>query len=200
MSFWMVPLNCSGRYALLFGSHDIKRHDRQHGAVHGHRHRHLIQRNPPEQYLHVEDGVDCHARLAHVARHALVIGIVSAMRGQVERYRNPALPRREIAPVKRIGLFGSRKPRVLPDGPRPHGIHGAVWPAQIRRNSRRVLEVFERGQIPARIKTLQRDVLRRKPLFGLLPVARSLRRLCPCRKGGGTCRLPIDLCKIRTHH
>ena len=53
--------------ALLLAGDDVTRHDRQHRAVHGHRDRHLIQRNAVEQDLHVLDGVDGHAGLADVA-------------------------------------------------------------------------------------------------------------------------------------
>ena len=74
-------------HSLLFGGHNVKRHDWEHGAVHGHRHRHLAKRNLVEQNLHIEDRVDCHASLADIAGHALVVGVVSSMRGQIERNR-----------------------------------------------------------------------------------------------------------------
>ena len=86
MSFWMVPLSFSGRDALFLRGNNVERHDRQHRAVHGHRHRHVIERNAVEQNLHVEHGVDGNACLAHVSGHALVIGIVAAVRGEIERH------------------------------------------------------------------------------------------------------------------
>ena len=79
------------RDALLFRRHNIERHDRQYCAVHGHRHRHLSQRDLVEEDFHIFDRVDRHAGLAHVAGHALVIGIVAAVRRQVEGYRKPFL-------------------------------------------------------------------------------------------------------------
>ena len=63
MSFWMVPLSCFGRDALLFRGDDVERHDRQHRAVHGHRDRHLVERDLVEENLHVFDSVDGHAAL-----------------------------------------------------------------------------------------------------------------------------------------
>jgi hypothetical protein len=140
-----------------------------------------------EENLHVENRVDGHARLAHVARHALVVGVVAAMRRQVECHRESPLPRRQVAPVKRIRLLRRRKPRILPDGPRARRIHRGVRPAQIRWNSRCVFQMFESIEIRARIKTLQRDVLGRKPRIGF--VSSRLRRS----------RFPIDLCEIWPH-
>jgi hypothetical protein len=35
--------------ALFLGGDDVERHDRQHGAVHGHRHAHLVERDAVEQ-------------------------------------------------------------------------------------------------------------------------------------------------------
>ena len=46
-----------GRHALLFRRDDEERENRQHRAVHGHRHRHLIERNAVEQRAHVVDRV-----------------------------------------------------------------------------------------------------------------------------------------------
>ncbi len=80
----MVPLSFSGGDALLFGRNNIEGHDGQHRTVHRHRHRHAIERNLIEENLHVEDRIDGYAGLAHVARHALVIGVVAAMRGEIE--------------------------------------------------------------------------------------------------------------------
>ena len=72
------------RHALLLGGDDVAGQHRQHGAVHGHRHRHLVERDAVEEDLHVLDGVDRHAGLADVADDARVVGVVAAMGGQVE--------------------------------------------------------------------------------------------------------------------
>jgi hypothetical protein len=37
------------RHALFLGGDDVQRHHRQHRAVHGHRHRHLVERDAVEQ-------------------------------------------------------------------------------------------------------------------------------------------------------
>jgi hypothetical protein len=53
-----------------------------------------------------------------------VIGVVAAVRGQIEGDRQPLLARGEVAPVKRVALLGRREPRVLPDRPA-----GSGWPS-----------------------------------------------------------------------
>ncbi len=167
----MVPLSCSGRDALLFRRDNIKRHDRQHRAVHGHGNGHLAERDLVEENLHVFDGVDGHARLAHVAHHALVVGIVAAVRGQVEGYRKPLLPRRQVAPVERVRFLGRRKARVLPDGPRPQRVHGGVGAAQERRNPGGILQVLHGVEVFGGIKRLYRNMFRRQPLRAIPPAA-----------------------------
>ena len=91
MSFWIVPVSFARRHALLFRRDDEVRERRDHRAVHRHRHRHLVERDPVEQDLHVLDGVDRDARLADVADHARVVGVVAAVRGQIERDRQAHL-------------------------------------------------------------------------------------------------------------
>ncbi len=49
------PRELRGRHALLLGRDDVEGHDRQHGPVHGHRHGHLVERDPVEENLHVLD-------------------------------------------------------------------------------------------------------------------------------------------------
>jgi hypothetical protein len=97
-------------HALLFGGHDIERHHRQHRAVHGHRNDICPERNLVEENLHVFDRIDGHAGLADVAHHALIVGIVAAMGGQIERHRKALLAGRQIAPVKAFDSSAVEKP------------------------------------------------------------------------------------------
>ncbi len=92
--------------ALFQGGHNIKGHDGKDGAVHGHGNRHLVERDLVEQDLHVEDGIDGHAGLAHVAHHPFVVGVVAAVGGQVEGHGKPFLPGCQVAAVKGIGFLG----------------------------------------------------------------------------------------------
>jgi hypothetical protein len=67
MSFWMVPDSLRLRARPAPRRDDVAGQDRQHRAVHGHRHRHLVERDAVEQDLHVLDRVDRDAGLADVA-------------------------------------------------------------------------------------------------------------------------------------
>ena len=120
-----------------------------------------------EQDLHVEDRIDGHAGLAHIAGYALVVGVVSAMRGQIEGDRKSALPGGEIAAIKRVRFFRGGEARVLPNRPGLHDIHGAVRAAQIGRNSGGILQMLESFKVLARIEAFDGNVLRREPLASL---------------------------------
>ena len=150
-------------HALLFGGHDVERHDGQHGAVHGHRNGHLVERNLVEEDLHVLHGIDGHAGLADVADHALVVRIVAAMGGQIEGHREAFLAGRQIAPVEGVGFLGRGEARVLADGPGLARVHGGIRAAQIGRQAGGVVQVLHAFEIRARVPGLDRDVFRRQP-------------------------------------
>jgi len=122
-------------HPLLLGRDDVERQDRQHRAVHGHRHRHLVQRDAVEQLPHVQDRVDGHARHADVTGHPRVVGVVASVGGEVERDRQALLAGGEVAPVERVGLLCGGEAGVLPDRPRLVDVHGGVGPAQERRDA-----------------------------------------------------------------
>ncbi len=186
----MVPLSFSGAHALLFRRHDVERHDGQHGAIHGHGNRHLVERNLVEQDLHVQHGIDGHAGLADVADHALMIRIVAAMRRQVECDRQALLSRGQIAPIERVGLFRRGETRVLADGPGLAGIHRGVGTAQIRRQARGIAQMLHAFQIGARVPGLDGDVLGSEPF-------RAGGRFLRIGRGGR--RFVVDFGKIGTH-
>ncbi len=87
--FQNVVLNRSGQlvlaHALFFRCDHVARQYRQHGAVHGHRDRDLVQRNLVEQDFHVLDRINRHAGLAHIAGYTRVVGVVTAVGSQVKR-------------------------------------------------------------------------------------------------------------------
>ena len=72
---------------LLFRRRHEHREHRQHRSVHGHRHRHAIEGDALEEALHVFDGVDGDPRLADVARHPRVIGVIAAVGWRDRRRR-----------------------------------------------------------------------------------------------------------------
>ena len=113
-------------HPLLLGRGDVEREHRQHGAVHGHRDRHLVERDAVEEGAGVVDRVDRDTGHADVAAHARVVGVVAAVGRQVEGDREALLAGREVAAVERVGLLGGGEAGVLPDRPRLGGVHRRV--------------------------------------------------------------------------
>ena len=73
----------------------------------------LVERDAVEQDLHVLDGVDGHPRLADVADHARVVGVVAAVGGEVEGDRDALPAAGERPPVERVRLLARwRSPRT----------------------------------------------------------------------------------------
>ena len=135
-----------GRDSLLLRRDDVAGQHRQHRAVHGHRHGHLVERDAVEEDLHVFDGVDRDTGLADVADDARVVGVVSAVRRQVERDRHSRLTALEVLPVERVRLFRGRETRVLANRPRSVRVHRRPHAAQER---------LETGERPGRLETLE---------------------------------------------
>ena len=158
------------RATLLQPRHDVERQYGQHGAVHRHRDGHLVERNAVEQHFHILDRADRHARFAHVAHDARMVGVVAAVRGQVERYGQSLLSRSEVAAVKRVRLLGGRETGVLTDRPRAHHVHRAVRAAQERSDAGGVVQVFHALEVRGGVGPLHGDVLGGHPRlrFGAL--------------------------------
>ena len=181
----MVPVSCSGLDALLLGRHDVEREDRQHRAVHRHRHAHLVQRDAVEQLAHVVDRVDRDAGHADVADHPRVVAVVAAVGGQVEGDRQALLARGQVAPVEGVGLRGGGEAGVLPDRPRLVDVHRRVraragtarCPGRCRRKSRPV-------EVGGGVERRDGDALRASPTAGRRRRAGAARRL-PCRAADG---------------
>ena len=130
-----VVLNGSGkrrrRHALLFGGHDEQRQDRHHRAVHRHRNRHPVERNITEQQRHVGNGIDGDTGHADIIGDKRIVGIITAMRRQVEGHGQPHLAGGKVAPVEGVRFLGRRKAGILPDRPGAGGIHGGVGTTKI---------------------------------------------------------------------
>ena len=112
--------------ALLFAGDDKVRKDRDHRAVHGHRHRHLVKRDAVKQDFHVLDTVDGDARLTDVTDNALVITVVATVRGKVKGDRHTLLTGGQGLAVKGVGFLSRGETGVLADGPRTTGVHGRL--------------------------------------------------------------------------
>ena len=133
--------------ALLFGGNDIEGHDREDGAVHGHGNGHLVERNFVEENFHVLDAVDGDSGFSHVAGDARVVGIVTAVRGEVESDAESLLAGGEIAAIEGVGIFGRGKAGVLTDCPWTQCVHGGVWAAKEWRKTGGVVQMFDGCEI-----------------------------------------------------
>ena len=169
---------------MLLRGDDVEREHRQHGAVHRHRHRHLIERYAGEQRAHVIDGIDRDAGHADIAGDARVVAVVTAMGSEVEGDRQALLTGGEVAPIERIGIFGGGEAGILPDRPWLGHVHGRVGPAQIRRDAGIAVETIETLEVIGAVGALDRQSLRRKPRRGR------------CRRRGGRIG-KIDLREVR---
>ena len=173
------PRELLRRHTLFLGGNHIQREDRQHRAVHRHRDRHRRQIDTVEQLPHIQDGIDCHTGHSDVARDAGMVGVVPAVRREVERDRQPLLPGGEVPAIERIG-FGCRgEPGVLPDRPRLVDVHRRIRPAQVRglagEGVQRITGVDDRVPVGGDVHRLDVDAFRRRPrqLLGRVPVCRT---------------------------
>ncbi len=108
---------------LLQTSIDVECQNRQYSTVHGHGHRHLIQRNAIEEHLHILYRTDGYTCFSHIAHYPFMVGIIAAVCCQVECNRQALLSGSQVTAIKSIGFLSGRKACVLPDSPRTHGIH-----------------------------------------------------------------------------
>ncbi len=148
-------------HALLLGRDDVEGHHRQHGAVHGHRHRDAVERDAVEQHFHVQHRVHRHAGFADIGEGARMVGVVAAVRGQVEGHRQPLLARRDVAPVERIRILGGREAGVLAHGPGSRDIHRPVGAPNEGRQSRQGVEMLAGGEIRSVVDQPNVDLLQR---------------------------------------
>ena len=197
----MVPGQLLPADALLLGGDNITGQDRQDRAVHGHRHRHLVERNTAEQHLHVEDQVHRHTGHADVADNPGMVGIIAAMGRQIESDRQSLLARRQIAPVEGVRGLRRREPGILANRPGLVHIHGRIGAALEGRESRHGVELIESVEIRSRIQGFHADFLGRLPEhFGRLQSRRRLRLGFPVLIGSVALRLcEADVGKIRYH-
>ena len=157
------PRELVGADALFLGRDDVERQDRQHRAVHGHRHAHLVERDPAKERAHVEDRVDGYARHADVALHPLVVAVIAPVSGEIERDRQAHLTRREVATVEGVGVFRRREACVLPHRPGVGDVHGRVGTADERRDTWEAAGEVEVGHVIGVESRGDRDTLGRVP-------------------------------------
>ncbi len=150
-------------HALFLGGDDVEGHDRQHGPVHGHGDRHLVQRDAVEEGLHVAQGTDGHAGLAHVADDARVVAVVAAVGGQVEGHRQTALPAGQVASVEGVALLGRAEAGVLAHRPGVGDVHCGIGAAQEGRQPGHVVNVGQGDRVVGGVERPDVDLLHRAP-------------------------------------
>ena len=169
--FQNVVLNGAGeffrRHALFLGGGDEQRQDRQHRAVHGHRHAHLVERNPREQRAHVVDRIDRHPGHADVAGDARMIRVIAAVGGEIERHREALLPGGEVAAVESVGILRRGEAGILPHRPGLVDIHGRVGAAQERRDAGPGVEEIDAFEVGFAVARLDQNAFGREPGGGV---------------------------------
>ena len=119
-----------------------------------------------------------------VAYDALVVGVIAAVRGQVEGNGQTFLTRSEVAAIEGVGLFCRREAGVLTDGPRAEGVHHAVRATKEGRNTGSEVQMFHAFEVFLSINGLDVNLL------GCLPVGSDTILLLP-----GLAVLGLNACK-----
>ena len=101
--------------------------------------------------------------------HPRVVGVVAAVRGQVEGDREALLPGGEVAAVEGVGLLGGGEAGVLADRPRLGGVHRRVGPAQVRRQPGVGVQRVEALEVLGSVDRQDPDALGRLPRLALGP-------------------------------
>ena len=159
-------------HALLFRRDDVARQHRQHRAVHRHRHADAVEGDAVEEDLHVLDGVDRHAGLAHVARDARVVAVIAPVGGEIEGHADalPAGPERRA--IERVGVLGGREAGVLADRPRPDGVHRGLRTAHERLEAGQRVHVGKAAGVGGREERFHGEPVRRDPIERVDPASR----------------------------
>jgi hypothetical protein len=114
--------------------------------------------------LHVFHAVDGNTCLAHIAYHAGMVAVVTAMRRQIERHAHALSARCERLTIERIGVLGCRKPSVLPNRPGPHGIHRGLRAANEGLKARQRVGVWQSFEVGCGVERLDANAFGRDPI------------------------------------
>src|SRR5690606_20353300 len=107
--------------------------------------------------------VDGDARLADIAHDAGVVAVIATVCGEVEGDREALLPGLECLAVEAVRFLRRREAGVLPDRPRPAGIHRRPRSAHEGRKARQRAEMADLREVLLRVERADRDPLRRVP-------------------------------------
>jgi hypothetical protein len=120
------------RHALFFARDDVERQHRQHRAVHGHRHRHLVERDAVERSFACPR-LNRWPRRPCRHRRRRADGRCRSRGGSPDRRRptGPSARRRGCA-VEGVGLLGGREAGILADRPGLAGIHPSGYSSAMK--------------------------------------------------------------------
>ena len=173
----------------------VEQEQERGGRVDRHRRRHLAERDPVEQDLHVGERVDRDPRASDLAFGHRVVGVVAELGRKVERDGDARLPAGEEVAEARVRLLGRPVARVLPHRPRPPAVHRLVRAPREREGAGEL--GLARRDVGGRVDGLDLDARVRLPAVlggrhaGKLDAARpsvniastACRRVRPCRRG-----------------
>ena len=130
------PAQPLARDALLLADARVEREQDRRGRVDRHRRRHVAERDPREQRLHVLERVDRHAFAPDLAERPRVVRVVAHQRRHVERGRQTRLPVVEQVMEALVRLLGRAEAGELPHRPEPSAVHRRVDAARERIRAR----------------------------------------------------------------
>ena len=110
----------------------VEKEQQRRRGVDRHRGRHLIERDPVQEHLHVGDRVDRNAGPPHLALCRRVVRVEPELGRQVECDREAGLATREQVAVAFVRLLRRREACVLTDRPRTPAVHVRVRPSRER--------------------------------------------------------------------
>ena len=108
--------------ALAFRCELVQEQQHRRRRIDGHRGGHPILGDAAHQQLHVLEGVDGDADLAHLAMCQGIVAVIAHLCRQVERDRQPALTGAQQVVESLVGLFGAPEPGVLAHRPEPRAV------------------------------------------------------------------------------
>ena len=109
-------------HALPLAGGDVEGQQDRRRAVDREARADLVEGNAGEEDLHVGQGVDGHADPADLLLHLGIVGVVAALRGQVERHRQARAAALEEQAVAGVRLLRCAEARVLAESPQTIGV------------------------------------------------------------------------------
>mmetsp|Transcript_52088 Transcript_52088/g.108745 ORF Transcript_52088/g.108745 Transcript_52088/m.108745 type:complete len:356 (+) Transcript_52088:1486-2553(+) len=148
--------------AALEGGDDVEGHDWDHGAVHRHAHRHLVERDAVEKDLHVFNGIDRHSSHPNISLNPFMIRVITAMCCEIKSNTETLLACGHVFLVKGIALFSCAKSSILTNCPRFLRVHGGIRSSSKRITARNFV-FFSIGKVMPSVQRLDMDAFRCVP-------------------------------------